>query len=217
MLYFTSVPALNDEQRVRYKEVLNQYVEKVLQSSDLPLLRVRAAHRLLQQNVVYPRLMLHLKGALKVASLPDTEEGKFYVSAYGALVNERANSYGIARALDEILCDPRIGIASQLVEGCVIDDDMVATIHLWNIVTIAGRSYHVDTAFEFMHNPQTVRRTGEAGKPLSTLTNDEMPMIETLIPAYKYCLVSDDVLRNDHIWRLDETPRCLSSYVPVKI
>ena len=148
--------------------------------------------------------------------LPDTDEGQHYVSAFGALINERANSYGIARALDMILTDPRIGISSQLVEGCVIDEEMTATMHLWNIITVEGRSYHVDTALDIMTNPQAVRRTGEAGKGLSTLGNDELPMVETLLPAYKYCLVSDDVLRANHIWRLDETPRCLSSYVPVK-
>lgn len=216
MLYFLTTPALNENQQERLNKALDYYVERIVESSELPLERVRVAHRMIQQNVVYPRLKLNLEGAINVSVLPDTEEGKHYVSAYGALVNERANSYGIARALDMILTDPRIGISSQLVEGCVIDEELTATMHLWNIITVDGRSYHVDTALDIMSNPQAVRRTGVAGTALSTLGDDELPMIETLLPAYKYCLVSDDVLRANHIWRLDETARCLSSYVPVK-
>ncbi|MDO4923922.1 MAG: hypothetical protein U0N74_09530 [Peptococcaceae bacterium] len=216
MLYFLTTPPLNERQQYILEKARDYYVERIVKASDLPLERVRAAHRMIQQNVVYPRLKLNLEGAINVSVLPDTDEGQHYVSAFGALINERANSYGIARALDMILTDPRIGISSQLVEGCVIDEEMTATMHLWNIITVEGRSYHVDTALDIMTNPQAVRRTGEAGKGLSTLGNDELPMVETLLPAYKYCLVSDDVLRANHIWRLDETPRCLSSYVPVK-
>ena len=216
MLYFLKTPPLNDRQQYIFEKAVDYYVERIVRASDNPLERVRAAHRMIQQNVIYPRLKLTLEGAINVSVLPETEEGQHYISAYGALINERANSYGIARALDAILIDPRINIACQLVEGCVIDDELTATMHMWNIVTVEGRSYHVDTALDIMTNPQAVRRTGEAGQALSTLGNDELPMVETLLPAYKYCMVSDDVLRADHIWRLDETPRCLSSYVPSK-
>lgn len=215
MLYFTTTPALSPAEQARFDDVLDHYVRQVLKSAHQPLERVRAVHRLLQQNIIYPRQKLRLEGAINVSVLPESAEGQHYVSAYGALVGERANSYGIARAVDAILCDPRIAIECQLVEGCLIGDDMTLSMHLWNIVTVGRQSYHIDTAWEIMSSPQAVRRTGEPGVPLEALSGDELPMIETLVPTYRYCLVSDDVMRADHFWHGDETPNCLSSYVPV--
>ncbi|MEE0509612.1 MAG: hypothetical protein UDG94_00090 [Peptococcaceae bacterium] len=214
MLYFSQPPVLNQAEQEQLAAAIDWYVEEVLKSSASALDRVRTVHRLIQQNVIYPRLKLRLEGAINVAVLPDTDEGRHYISAYGALVNERANSYGIARAVDAILCDPRLALESQLVEGCLIGDDSVLSMHLWNIVTIGHQSYHIDAAAELLANPQTVRRTGEPGIPLQALDSDELPMIEALMPSYRYCLVSDDVMSADHLWSKDGTPNCLSSYVP---
>lgn len=214
MLYFTTPPVLSAEEQERYDEALERYVLKVLKSAHQPLDRVRTVHRLIQENVIYPRQKLRLEGAIYVSVLPESREGQHYISAYGALVGERANSYGIARAVDAILCDPRIGIECQLVEGCLIGDDMTLSMHLWNIVTVGRQSFHVDAAWEIMSSPQAVRRTGEPGVPLEALPADELPMIESLMPTYHSCLVSDDVMRADHFWHGDETPNCLSSYVP---
>lgn len=214
MLYFSQTPALSQAKQEQFAATIDRYVEEVVASSTSALERVRAVHRLIQQNVIYPRQKLQLEGAINVSVLPNTAEGSHYISAYGALVNERANSYGIARAVDTILCDPRIGLESQLVEGCLIGEDSMLSMHLWNIVTIGHQSYHIDAAAELLSNPQTVRRTGEPGIPLQALDSDELPMIEALIPSYRYCLVSDDVMSADHLWSKDGTPNCLSSYVP---
>ena len=215
MLYFTTTPALSDEEQEQFQKALDHYVNEALRASRNALDCVRAVHRLLQQNVIYPRQRLRYEGAVSVSMLHESREGEHYISAYGALVAERANSYGIARAVDEILCDPRIGIESQLVEGGLLGNDLLPSMHLWNIITVEHKSYHVDTAAEIINNPQAVRRTGEPGKPLQTLEINELPMIEALMPAYHYCLVSDDVMRVDHIWRAADTPNCLSSYVPL--
>lgn len=215
MLYFNNPPALTAEEQETFQRTLDRYVNDALLASTTPLECVRAVHRLIQQNVVYPRQKLRLEGAVSVSVLPESDEGRHYISAYGALVNRRANSYGIARAVDAILCDPRIGIESQLVEGCLLAADAVPSMHLWNIVTVAHKSYHVDTACELMTNPQAVRRTGEPGLPLEALAADELPMIEALLPSYQYCLVSDDIMRAGHLWRAADTPNCLSSYVPL--
>lgn len=215
MLYFTNPPALSDEEQEKFQRILDRYVHDALFTSTTPLECVRAVHRLIQQNVIYPRQRLRMEGAVSLSVLPESDEGRHYISAYGALVNERATSYGIARAVDAILCDPRIGIESQLVEGCILAGDAVPSMHLWNIVTVGHKSYHIDTACEIMTNPQAVRRTGEPGLPLEALASDELPMIEALLPSYQYCLVSDDIMRSDHLWRAADTPSCLSSYVPV--
>lgn len=213
MLYFNTPLALSDDEQARFQDILDRYVHDALLASTTPFECVRAVHRLLQQNLTYPRQKLRIEGAVSISVLPENEEGRHFISAYGALVNERANSYGIARAVDAILCDPRIGIECQLVEGCLLGDDLVPSMHLWNIVTVGHKSYHVDTAAELMTNPQAVRRTGEPGLPLEALDSDELPMIEALLPSYRYCLVSDDVMRADHLWRKVDTPNCLSSYV----
>lgn len=215
MLYFKTTPALNENEQSRFKRALDRYVTKALYMSTSPLECVRAVHRLIQQNIVYPRQRLRLEGAINVSVLPENDVGRHFISAYGALVNERANSYGIARAVDAILCDPRIGIECSLVEGCLLGDDLVPSMHMWNIITVGAQSYHVDAAAELMNNPQAVRRTGEPGLPLEALASDELPMIEALMPSFRYCLVSDDVMCADHFWSGSDTPNCLSSYVPV--
>lgn len=60
-------------------------------------------------------------------------------SAYGALVKGAAVCEGYARAM-QLLCH-RVGIACTLVSGYGIKNQMT---HMWNLVTIDGRNYHLD-------------------------------------------------------------------------
>ena len=215
MIHFNDTPVLSEKETQKLAQAKEKYITQALASSAVPLERVRYLYRKLQKDIIFPRMEFELSGAIGVTILPKDERGKHYASVYGALVNQMAGSYGIARALDELVCDARIGVQGCLVEGCLIDQD-TPTMHLWNVVSAQGRSYHLDLAMEIISNPQTMRYSGEAGKPLSELDHDELPRIETLIPATKYCLVSDDVMRADHIWSDDGTPRCLSSYTPLR-
>lgn len=215
MLYFLNTPPLNEEEVKAYQKAREKYITRALSSSGVVSEQVRYIYRTLQQDMIYPRVEFELKGAIGVSMLPRDARGLHYASAYGAMVNHMAISYGVARALEDLLSDPRIGVVCRTVEGCLIDDGL-PTMHLWNVVTIEGRSYHMDLAMEMLSNEQTMRYSGEAGKAVSELDSSELPRIETLIPAFKYCLVSDDVMRAEHIWSDDGIPHCLSSYIPVK-
>lgn len=60
-------------------------------------------------------------------------------SAYGALVKGSAVCEGYARAM-QLLCH-RVGIQCTLVSGYGIKNRVT---HMWNLVTIDGRNYHLD-------------------------------------------------------------------------
>ncbi len=216
MLYFSETPALTATENEQLAEAVDRYAKKIAMMCDTKLQKVRMAHNLLQTNLIYPRQVLRTDGAFQVPVLPDTEQGKHYISAYGALVNKRANSYGISRAMVLILKDKRINIPCQLLEGCVVTAEQGAVIHLWNVVDINHRHYHVDTTIDILENKQTVKRTGEAGRPLSDLDVNEVPMVETLMPSYEHCLVSDESMRGNHVWDPADAPRCMSSYTIVR-
>lgn len=216
MLYFKQVPTLTADEQAQFDEVVEKYISHIMRHAQTKLEQVRMVHQIIQENVIYPYQRLRQIGAIGVPTLPDTPIGKHHISAYGALVNGRANSYGIARAVDTLLCHPQINIPCSLVEGCIYDEREGMTTHLWDIVTINGCSYHVDTTSDIIYNPQSIRRTGKAGKPLSRLESFETAMVEVLSVSYDYCLVSDDVMAVNHIWDKSTTKRCLSSCYIVK-
>ena len=66
MLYFTNPPALSDEEQEKFQRILDRYVHDALFTSTTPLECVRAVHRLIQQNVIYPRQRLRMEGAVAV-------------------------------------------------------------------------------------------------------------------------------------------------------
>ena len=66
MLYFTNPPALSDEEQEKFQRILDRYVHDALFTSTTPLECVRAVHRLIQQNVIYPRQRLRMEGAVGV-------------------------------------------------------------------------------------------------------------------------------------------------------
>ena len=99
-------------------------------------------------------------------------------SVYAALVEEEANSEGIALAC-QLLCD-KAGIPCQVVRGTKED-----SVHCWNLITVDGVSWHLDvTAGEnrddFLHTDEEMEadytwsradypvcngRTGDTARP----------------------------------------------------
>lgn len=73
---------------------------------------------------------------------PDTEH-PFAFTAYGALVEGRAVCEGYARAF-QLLCR-RAGIPCTTVNGVDLSNN---TAHMWNLVTLEGRRYHVDVTWD---------------------------------------------------------------------
>lgn len=68
--------------------------------------------------------------------------GKQSKNAYDALVGKEADSFGYARAM-QLLLD-QAGVENHLVVGKIQDFDMQAKEHMWNVVAIDGKSYHLD-------------------------------------------------------------------------
>jgi transglutaminase/protease-like cytokinesis protein 3 len=67
-----------------------------------------------------------------------------YSNAYGALVEGKAVCEGYARAF-KYLCD-RVGIPCELVIGSTDVD------HMWNVVEIEGKWYHIDLTWDDPRN-----------------------------------------------------------------
>ncbi|HIZ19994.1 MAG TPA: hypothetical protein H9674_03955 [Firmicutes bacterium] len=87
-------------------------------------------------------------------------------TAYGALVEGRAVCEGYARAMQLLL--HRAGIACTLVTGT--DEEQVS--HMWNLVTVEGKNYHLDPTW------------GDSGDRLShayfNLTTEEILRTHTI-------------------------------------
>lgn len=64
-------------------------------------------------------------------------------TAYGALVEGRAVCEGYSRAMQLLLRE--VGIDSTLVSGA---SKKTGVAHMWNIVTIDGRNYHLDATWD---------------------------------------------------------------------
>ncbi len=64
-------------------------------------------------------------------------------SAYGALVEGKAVCAGYSRAMQLLL--KRIGIPCTLITG---RDRQTETPHMWNLVTINGKNYHLDVTWD---------------------------------------------------------------------
>lgn len=70
------------------------------------------------------------------------DTGKLGKNAYDALVSKAADSFGYARAMQLLL--NQAGVANYLAVGTVKDLQLKVTEHMWNIVTINGKNYHLD-------------------------------------------------------------------------
>ncbi len=75
------------------------------------------------------------------ASARPASEYPHAFSAYGALVNGRAVCEGYSRAFQLLLHE--VGMDSTLVTGQSLEGEP----HMWNLVTVDGYNYHVDTTW----------------------------------------------------------------------
>ncbi len=68
-------------------------------------------------------------------------------SAYGALVEGKAVCTGYSQAMQLLL--KRIGIPCTVITG---HDKQTGTPHMWNLVTINGKNYHLDVTWNDSHD-----------------------------------------------------------------
>lgn len=100
--------------------------------------------------------MQHLRGGMddfeKELALHDwlaarceyEESGSSAYTAYGALVNGKAVCEGYSKAMQLLL--NRAGISGFLITGQAVTNG-VAGGHMWNIVTVNGKNYHLDVTW----------------------------------------------------------------------
>lgn len=95
-----------------------------------------------------PELALEAAAYLSSLCTVQSEKTAFTSTAYGAFVNQRADSKGFALAYSA-LCR-RLGIECTVVEGSI--GTMGAEPHFWNMICLDGAYYHVDVS-AFADNP----------------------------------------------------------------
>lgn len=100
------------------------------------------------------------------ASTRPTEDYPDAFTAYGALVQGKGVCEGYSRAMQLLL--HRVGIRATLVTG--FDENQVS--HMWNLVTIDGRNYHLDPTWNDADD--LLRHT------YFNLTTDEIELTHTL-------------------------------------
>ena len=86
---------------------------------------------------------------------PGTFEWYRAKSILGMLLDKKAICSGISRAFKYIL--NQIGIRSIVVAGTAIDENNNMDGHEWNIVSIAGKSYHIDMTWDITESTQKRR------------------------------------------------------------
>ncbi len=74
------------------------------------------------------------------------EESENDSSAYGALIDGKAVCSGYSRAAMLVLC--KAGIVSTVATGTGISETLGNISHMWNIVWIDGKPYHLDVTWD---------------------------------------------------------------------
>jgi len=112
------------------------------------------------------------------SSLATYSRQKYAATAYGALQGTPANSEGYAMAF-KALCD-ELSVTCVVVTGSRFEKR-----HVWNIVTIEGKSYHIDTL-----------QCDDDGFDLFFMKSDA------------------DFAAEGYVWEVTAYPACPNSYIP---
>ena len=132
---FCLVYTMNAQERTEASRQLNDVVSDML--NNLPA--VAADDDFLTEKALHGQLLDRCSYETETATGDDPiSRYPSAFTAYGALVEGRAVCEGYARAMQLLL--HRAGIEATLVSGT--DEKQVA--HMWNLVTIDGRNYHLD-------------------------------------------------------------------------
>lgn len=94
---------------------------------------------------------------------------------YGALVENNAVCHGYAESFQYMAY--LAGLESEIVLGDAIDGSGKVIGHAWNMVTINGKKYHIDTTWD-----------------------DPVMADGSQVLSYSYFNLSDSVMKKDHVW-----------------
>ncbi|MBM7690851.1 transglutaminase/protease-like cytokinesis protein 3 [Peribacillus deserti] len=101
-------------------------------------------------------------------------------SVYGVLINKKAVCDGYAKAMKLLL--NKSGLWAIKVNGYANGGP-----HAWNLVKVSGKYYHVDATFD------------------DPIASNRKPML-----SYKYFLIPDSTVDNDHSWTRTGLPKAVS-------
>lgn len=99
-------------------------------------------------------------------------------TAYGALINNRANCEGYSRATQFLLSNLRV--KCRVVIGDAVDAEGKSEGHMWNVVSIDGKEYNLDVTWD----DPVMKDTDIQGKPVSymymNITTSEISVSHTV-------------------------------------
>lgn len=115
----------------------------------------------------------------------NSEIGRDSYTAYGALVNGSAVCEGYSRAMQYLL--DSVGIQNYLITGKATNSDGSVEGHMWNIVTIDNKNYHLDATW------------------------DDPTGISEKTPSRAYFNVTDEMISRNHFDFQPQNPNCVST------
>lgn len=129
-------------------------------------------------------LQLHDLLCARVKYLSGSSKDPMLWTAYGALVNGEAVCEGYARAYQLLLYE--FGINSTLVTGTANGEG-----HMWNIVNIDGKNYHVDVTWDD-------RNDGGSPSFHAYFCLTDTQITATHSPYLDFALIKDEEFESDH-------------------
>lgn len=134
----------NFDQKNQYMELFNQYLAEAIELT-------KEAQDEYEAELILHDWLLSKCEYDKAAADFGYDNNELAYSAYGAIVDGKAVCEGYARAMQLLLNN--IGIETTLISGVAGEDKQP---HMWNIVTINDKKYHLDPTWDDIEDEQDV-------------------------------------------------------------
>lgn len=192
-----------------FKQAYENLIQDIIKSTDgSDLQKILYLHNFILSTVEYPNIkLIKIIGKKLILLNIFNKEKRNYFSIYGTLMNKKAFCFGIVKTIRTVLSDPRINIKCNIVKGYVNSPTKGKIIHVWNIIYLNGKPYHLDTTFDITRNPNSVKKF---------IGNEESPNELPSVRATKFCferfLISDEKLKATHLWKENRYSPCEYDY-----
>lgn len=168
--YQTLEPVASKKETTALNAKVKKIRKKIITKDMSDVEKVKAVHDYIVQNTVYD------SDNVKKNTIPDYD-----FQAEGVLFHGKAVCQGYAYAFQLFM--KQLNIPSKLVTGI---DLKTGVGHAWNMVSLGGKWYHVDTTWD-----------------------DPVPDQKGKV-QYHYFLITDKILSADHSWDKNKFPSCSS-------
>ncbi|MDR1364568.1 MAG: hypothetical protein LBJ32_02950 [Oscillospiraceae bacterium] len=165
-------------------------------------------HNFIQATVEYPNIKLFKILDKKFPLLnPLNNLQRNYFTVYGTLINKEAHCFGIAKTVKLILNNPEINIKCKTIVGYIKNLAKGKIIHIWNIIIIDDKTYHLDTTFDITRNLNTIKKNMSFKESLNEISGSKATKF-----CYERFLVGESKLKNTHLWNENKYPICRVDY-----